>query len=169
MPGVRRIQYPSGKEVGRVPVARCKRPATTTTVVMALQAKLQETIIIISINEDWRIASDPLQWLVQKRYGTDIVRWRTVAHCASLATSLVVLGERQVFSLEGEYPSTALKPLCHALTTIREDINRALAGFDGQVRACPSTACPMRRRDGAGSADPASSATPVPSENYIRT
>ncbi len=91
--------------------------------------------MIITINENWRIASDPLQWIIQKRYGKDGNSWRNVAYVTNLASALVTLGERQIFAMEGVYPSEALKPLCHALTTFRGDISRALEGITTEAAA----------------------------------
>ncbi len=117
--------------------------------------------MIIQVNDRWRVSSDSLQWVLQRR---SVPRsgskragdWSSIAFAKDLSTLLNEMTRRQVFAIEGEYPSSAILPLCEALDVIKADIARVVATV-GAKGSCPSTACPMRRRDGAGSADPAAS------------
>ena len=90
--------------------------------------------MIIRINPDWRIASDPLQWIVQKRRtvkGQD--RWENVSYHAGLGNAVLRLARTRVRMLEGTYGPDALPALCHALTSLKSEIIDAisLAGLDG--------------------------------------
>ncbi len=93
--------------------------------------------MIITINEDWRIASDPLQWILQKRYqskGED--HWRPVAFFGRLDGALQELHRRRIRCLPGAYPgSEALRPLSDALCSVAEDIRAALATFQTEAAA----------------------------------
>lgn len=83
--------------------------------------------MIISINPDWRIASDPLQWIVQKRRtvnGRD--KWDRLAFFRDLERAVLWLVRRRVRLIEGEYGAEALIPLHQALDSIREDVQAAL-------------------------------------------
>ncbi len=87
--------------------------------------------MIITINPDWRLASDPLQWVMQKRYqskGED--QWRPVAFFGRLDGALQELHRRRIRCLSGTYPgSDALRSLSDALITVHEEITAALATF----------------------------------------
>ncbi len=87
--------------------------------------------MIISINARWRVRTDEHQRILETRLLESNAKkpWRSVAYCGNLGTALHVAAERQIFSQAGEYPPTALKPLCEALSAIREDITRALVGI----------------------------------------
>ena len=53
--------------------------------------------MIIQINDDWRIASDPHQWIIQKHRqheGNDA--WAPIAYFADLDRACVALHRRQV-------------------------------------------------------------------------
>ncbi len=93
--------------------------------------------MIITINADWRLASDPLQWVLQKRYqskGQD--QWRPVAFFGRLDGALQELHRRQVRCLPGAYPgSEALRPLSDALVTVHGEITAALASFRTEAAA----------------------------------
>ncbi len=48
--------------------------------------------MIIAINEDWRFASDPLQWMLQKRKPVKgETLWRSVAYFGNLDTAIIEL------------------------------------------------------------------------------
>ncbi len=92
--------------------------------------------MIITINEDWRLASDPLQWAIQKRWASEKdERWNGVAYFRDLDRALVELARRRVGILEGVYAPEALSPLCNALQAIRDDIRAALAAFQTEAAA----------------------------------
>ena len=92
--------------------------------------------MIITINEDWRFASDPLQWMLQKRYQSKgEVRWRSLAFFGNLDQAIVELSRRRILILAGAYHPEALKPLSDALRSVRDDIDAALATFQTEAAA----------------------------------
>ncbi len=93
--------------------------------------------MIIQVNDQWRITCDSLQWFLQRRAavqsgierGPGSGAWKPIAYTQSLSDLLLTMTKRQIFAIKGEYPPTAIKPLCEALSVIREDITRALDGI----------------------------------------
>ncbi len=84
----------------------------------------------ITINEDWRLASDPLQWVLQKSYQSKgEERWRALAFFGDLDRAIVELSRRRILILAGTYHPEALKPLSDALRSVRDDVLAALATF----------------------------------------
>ena len=60
--------------------------------------------MIITISEDWRLASDPLQWILQKRYQTKgEERWRALAFFGDLDRAIVELSRRRILILAGTF------------------------------------------------------------------
>ncbi len=60
--------------------------------------------MIITINDDWRLASDSLQWVLQKRYqskGED--QWQAKAFFGRLDAALQELVRRRIRCLPGTY------------------------------------------------------------------
>ena len=120
--------------------------------------------MIITINDRWRVSSDSLQWILQRRAavqsgleaGKHAGAWKPIAFARNLSELLSTMARREIFAIEGEYPPSAILPLCEALDVIKADIARIVATV-GANGPCPSTACPMRRRDDADSADLAAS------------
>ncbi len=92
--------------------------------------------MIITINPDWRLASDPLQWILQKRYRSKgEERWRALAFCGGLDRAICELSRRRILILPGTYRPEVLKPLSDALRNIRDDIQAALEGFKTEASA----------------------------------
>ncbi len=92
--------------------------------------------MIITINPDWRLASDPLQWVLQKRYQSKgEERWRALAFFGDLDRAVVELSRRRILILAGTFHPEALKPLSAALSSIRDDIRAALASFQTEAAA----------------------------------
>ncbi len=93
--------------------------------------------MIITINDDWRLASDSLQWVLQRRYqskGED--QWQAKAFFGRLDAALQELVRRRIRCLPGAYPGAeALRPLSHALITVHEEITAALATFRTEASA----------------------------------
>ncbi len=90
--------------------------------------------MIITINDDWRLASDPLQWILQKRYrskGED--RWRALAFFGDLDRAIVELSRRRILILAGTFHPEVLKPLSDALRSVRDDIRAALESFQTEA------------------------------------
>ncbi len=92
--------------------------------------------MIITINEDWRLASDPLQWVLQKSYQSKgEERWRALAFFGDLDRAIVELSRRRILILAGTYHPEALKPLSDALRSVRDDVRAALATFRTEAAA----------------------------------
>jgi hypothetical protein len=94
--------------------------------------------MIIQINPDWRIAADPLQWIVQQRQvskNTGAESWHAKGFHKYIADALQQLVQRQVREVPGTYGPEALETLLSALTAIREDIRRGLEGFRTEAEA----------------------------------
>ncbi len=94
--------------------------------------------MIIHLNADWRIASDPLQWILQHRRETEKGReqdvWINVGYFHTLDEATIQAATRQVRLMPGTYGPDALEPLCTALDRLREEVRTALAGFEGRVK-----------------------------------
>lgn len=85
--------------------------------------------MIIKVGRDWRIRSDRLQWIVEKRLpGAKATRhqWKAQAFHKSLDNAVVWCGKRQVMDLPGEFGGDALPPLCAALDAIVAEVKGAL-------------------------------------------
>ncbi len=92
--------------------------------------------MIITINPDWRLASDPLQWVLQKRYQSKgEERWRALAFFGDLDRAIVELSRRRILILAGTYHPEALAPLSDALRSVRDDVYAALATFHTEAAA----------------------------------
>ncbi len=89
--------------------------------------------MIITINEDWRVASDPLQWILQRR--TQSGRWTNAGYFGDLERAVLQAARRQVRLLRGTFPSEALLPLQQALAAVHADIRAALATFRTEAAA----------------------------------
>ena len=62
--------------------------------------------MITTINDQWRIASDPLQWILDYR-GEGKKYWRHVGYFRTLAEALSEASRKQIRMLEGECASAA--------------------------------------------------------------
>ena len=79
--------------------------------------------MIIQINPDWRIRSDPYNWVIEtRRKGGAGERWNAVGYYGDLDRAVLGLVQRRIRVMEGTYHAEALAPLC-----------RALAGLEGEV------------------------------------
>jgi len=85
--------------------------------------------VIITLNPDWRIRSDPLQWIVDQRHvrkkgePDEYEEWVVWGHFSTLAGAVNSTVGAQVRSLDGEYPHTAIEPLLGELRAIRENVD----------------------------------------------
>ncbi len=89
--------------------------------------------MIIQINADWRVCSDPLQWIVQRRTvvkGED--KWNAKSFHHTLDHAVMWCAQRRIRAMGGEHPPETLNALCAALDSLRDDIRSALSGFDGR-------------------------------------
>jgi hypothetical protein len=85
--------------------------------------------VIIRINSDWRIRSDPYNWIIEtRRKGGVGERWNAVGHYGDLDRAVLGLVQRQIRVMAGTYHVEALAPLCRALAGLEEEISQALAG-----------------------------------------
>ena len=85
--------------------------------------------MIIKINADWRIRSDPYNWVIEtRRKGGAGERWNAVGYYGDLDRAVLGLVQRRIRVLEGTYHAEALTPLCRALAGMREEISATLAG-----------------------------------------
>jgi len=88
--------------------------------------------MIISLNPDWRIRSDPLQWIVDHRHvrkpgePDEYVEWVVWGYFSTLAGAVNSTVGGMVRSLDGEYPHTAIEPLLGLLSGIRENVDELL-------------------------------------------
>ena len=88
--------------------------------------------MIITLNPDWRIRSDPLQWIVDQRHvrkpgePDEYEEWVVWGHFNTLAGAVNSTVGVMVRLLDGEYPHTALEPLLAALGEIRESVDELL-------------------------------------------
>ncbi len=89
--------------------------------------------MIIIINADWRVASDPLQWILQRR--TPNGRWTNIGYFGDLERAVLQAARRRVRLLRGTFPSEALLPLQQALAAVQADIRAALATFRTEAAA----------------------------------
>lgn len=84
--------------------------------------------MIIEINPDWRIRSDPHNWIIEaRRKGGARERWDAVGYYGDLDPAIVGLARRRVRVMEGTYRAEALAPLCRALAGLKGEISQALA------------------------------------------
>ncbi len=83
--------------------------------------------MIIRINPDWRIRSDPYNWVIEtRRKGGAGERWNAVGYYGDLDRAVLGLVQRRIRVMEGTYHAEALTPLCRALAGMREEISATL-------------------------------------------
>ena len=83
--------------------------------------------MIIEINPDWRIRSDPFNWIIEtRRKGGAGERWNVVGYYGDLDRAVLGLVQRRIRVMEGTYHAEALTPLCRALAGMREEISAIL-------------------------------------------
>ncbi len=83
--------------------------------------------MIIRINSDWRIRSDPHNWIIEtRRKGGAGERWNGVAYYGDLDSAVLGLVQRQIRVMAGTHHAEALAPLCRALAGLREEISATL-------------------------------------------
>ncbi len=83
--------------------------------------------MIIEINPDWRIRSDPYNWIIEtRRKGGAKERWNAVGYYGDVDRAVLGLVQRRIRVMEGTYHAEALTPLCRALAGMREEISATL-------------------------------------------
>ena len=92
--------------------------------------------MIININQDYRIASDPHQWIVQRRRSVkDREKWDSLGYFGHLDNAVVWLARHRILPMGGVYGPEALEPLCRALDSLRIETKRALEGLPTRPEA----------------------------------
>ena len=94
----------------------------------------------IPLNADWRITSDPHQWIVQKRRrikGRDI--WKSQTYHKSLAGACLSLAQRQLRDLGTDYRTEDLIGFCAAVDSLKDGILAALANVELRPPRDPKT------------------------------
>ncbi len=83
--------------------------------------------MIIRINSDWRIRSDPYNWIIEtRRKGGAKERWNAVGSYGDLERAVVGLVQLRIRVMAGMYHADALAPLCRALAGLEREISAAL-------------------------------------------
>ncbi len=83
--------------------------------------------MIIEINPDWRIRSDPYNWIIEnRRKGGATERWNAMGYYGDLDRTVLGLVQRRIRVMAGTYHAEALAPLCRALADLREEISATL-------------------------------------------
>jgi len=84
--------------------------------------------VIIEINPDWRIRSDPYNWIIEnRRKGGAGERWNAAGYYGDLDRAVLGLVQRRIRVMEGHVHAEALAPLCRALAGLDGEISQALA------------------------------------------
>ena len=89
--------------------------------------------MIVHLNRDWRIRSDDVQWIVDRRMvrkkGKNIgeADWEVQAYCMSLDSAVAWCAKQRVALIGGTYGPEALPELCAALDAIKADVKRVAA------------------------------------------
>ena len=97
--------------------------------------------MIITLNPDWRIRSDPLQWIVDQRHvrkpgePDEYEEWVVWGYFSTLADAVMNVLESQVRSIEGNYPWTALEPLLGEISAMRERVSGSFKEFTFEIYA----------------------------------
>jgi len=84
--------------------------------------------MIVMLGEDWRINSDPLNWILEKRRPNG-KRWDAVAYFQRLDGLCVCAAERIIRSKGGVYNPETLDGFCRAVAGVETLIIEALEGI----------------------------------------
>jgi hypothetical protein len=83
--------------------------------------------MIIHLNPEWRIKSDPQQWIVQQgRTANCKQKWDSLSFHHSLDGAVLWVAQRRVRLLEGVYGPDALPHLCQTLDSLKSEILSAI-------------------------------------------
>ncbi len=84
--------------------------------------------MIIQVDPDWRIRSDPYNWIIEaRRKGGAGERWNALGYYGDLDGAVLGLVQRRIRVMAGNIHAEALTPLCRALAALEGDISQALA------------------------------------------
>lgn len=89
--------------------------------------------MIIRLNEDFRVRSDPFQWVLEERKTytrkedkVEYEKWHSIGFFNTLEGTLQGLIEYKVRFEVGEYTSDALEPLLRALESFKEQVREGV-------------------------------------------
>ena len=88
--------------------------------------------MIISINPDWRLRSDGVNWIldrrIQSRKGTGKPKtvWKVAGFSRHLNSIILELARQDIRLIRGEYPADALALIVETLDRIEADCHRAV-------------------------------------------
>ena len=88
--------------------------------------------MIISLNPDWPVRSDPLQWIVEQRHvrkpgsPDEYEEWVVWGYFSTLAGAVNSAVGAVVRSLDMELPAGTLEPLLAALGEMRASVDEVL-------------------------------------------
>ena len=90
--------------------------------------------MIIHLNTDWRISSDPHQWILEHRVTANKARgehrWRNIGYFHTLLQAVQEAAQRAIRLMTGSFGPDALEPLLARCDTLLAEITAALAGID---------------------------------------
>ena len=90
--------------------------------------------MLIYLNADWRVRSDPLQWILEQRPETEkaqaVDRWQNVGYFHTLAQAVQEAAQRTIRLMPGTCGPETLEALLSAISGLAQDITNALAGID---------------------------------------
>ncbi len=91
--------------------------------------------MIIEINPDWRIRSDPYNWIIEaRRKGGAKERWDAVGYYGDLYRAVLGLVQRRIRVMEGTYMS---RPSRHCAALSRAWIGKSRRHWGTWLRDCP--------------------------------
>ncbi len=81
--------------------------------------------MIVEINPDWRLRTDPHQWILERRR-KDGKRWDAEGYFRDIGNLFRVLVDKQVYESDLVLPPGALVPLHQALADLKGEIMAAV-------------------------------------------
>ena len=84
--------------------------------------------MIISLNSNWRLVSDPLQWILQRRRPSG-KKWDAEGFFTDLDRAVIEAARRQIRLERTTVEADALPTLCRFLTRLESEIKTALKGI----------------------------------------
>ena len=85
--------------------------------------------MIIYLNQQWRVRSDPHQWVVEERDAGGSQKWRARAFCNTLGFAVLWAAERQIRLQRVTVGPEALDVLCRAVDELKAEIHEAVGGL----------------------------------------
>ena len=88
--------------------------------------------MIVNINQDWRLRSDEVQWILDRRVqsnkGTGKAKtvWKVAGFSRHLNCIIMELARQDIRLIRGQYPADALALIVETLDRIETDCHRAV-------------------------------------------